>query len=41
MANSEKTKWHKKAEKWLKSWHMGIHQRELSESYPIKTRDMH
>ena len=31
------TKWCKKNEKSLKTWHMGTHLRELSESYPMDT----
>ena len=34
MAN---TKWCKYPENWLKPWHMGMHPREPSESYPMNT----
>ena len=37
VANLAVTKWCKKAEKFLKSWHIGTHLRVLCDSYPINT----
>ena len=37
LANLASTKWCKKPEKSLKPWHIGIHLRVLSESYPMNT----
>ena len=37
VANLANTKWCKTREIWLKPWHMGIHMRVLSESYPMNT----
>ena len=37
MAIFANTKFHKKAEKWLKPWYMDTHQSVLNESYPMNT----
>ena len=37
VANLANTKWCKKPEEWLKTWHMGTHLRGLSESYHMNT----
>ena len=37
MTNFAKTKWCKKAEKWLKHWHIGTQLRVLSESFLMST----
>ena len=37
VSNFACTEWCKRAEKWLKPWHMGTDLRVLSESYPMNT----
>ena len=37
VANLANTKWVKKTEEILKPWHMGTHQRVLSEIFPMYT----